>query len=99
MDAMERCIEGMGSMMGGMGPMMGGGMMSLALLAVALLLFVWVLGLAALGTLGVWGRKKALRQVSRRGRRGHSAPKIPSDLRSRPRGLQLFAKANNIIST
>ncbi|MDP9458426.1 MAG: hypothetical protein M3Q60_22210 [Actinomycetota bacterium] len=54
---MERCIEGMGSMMGGMGSM-GGGMMSLALLAVALLLFVWVLGLAALGTLVVWGVRK-----------------------------------------
>ncbi len=54
---MERCIEGMGSMMGGMSPM-GGGMMSLALLVVVLLLFVWVLGLAALGTLGLWGVRK-----------------------------------------
>lgn len=57
MDVMQRCMESMGSMMGGMSPM-GGGTMSLVLLAVALLLFVWVLGLAALGALGVWGVRK-----------------------------------------
>ncbi len=57
MDVMQRCMEGMGPMMGGMGPM-GGGTMGLVLLAVALLLFVWVLGLALLGALGVWGVRK-----------------------------------------
>jgi hypothetical protein len=52
MDAIERRMEGMGSMM-------GGGMVGLVLLAVAILvLFVWAIGLAALGTLGVWGARK-----------------------------------------
>ncbi len=32
--------------------------MGLVFLVVALLLFVWVLGLAALGALGVWGVRK-----------------------------------------
>jgi hypothetical protein len=57
MDVMQRCMEGMGSMMGGMGSM-GGGMVGLMLLAFALLLFVWVLGLALLGALGIWGVRK-----------------------------------------
>jgi hypothetical protein len=58
MGMMERCMEGMNSMM-------GGGAMSFVLPVVALLLFVWVLGLAAVGALGVWG----IRKLSERPRR------------------------------
>jgi hypothetical protein len=44
---MERCME-----------TMGGGAMGAAVLIAAFLLFVWVLGLAAVGALGVWGVKR-----------------------------------------
>jgi hypothetical protein len=47
---MEQCMETMGGMMGGA--------MSAAVLIAAFLLFVWVLGLAAVGALGVWGVKR-----------------------------------------
>ena len=57
MDTMQRCMEGMGSMMGAVGPM-GGGMMGAMLLMAALLLFASAIGLAALGALGVWGVRK-----------------------------------------
>ncbi len=50
---MDRCMDAMGSMMGG--GMMGSGIM---FVVVALLLLVWVLGLAALGTLGFWAIRK-----------------------------------------
>jgi hypothetical protein len=49
MGMMERCMEAMG------GGMMGGGAM---VLIAALLLFVWVLGLVAVGALGFWGFKR-----------------------------------------
>ncbi len=49
MGMMERCMEAMGGMMGGGGAM---------LLVAAFLLFVWILGLAAVGALGLWGFKK-----------------------------------------
>ena len=52
MEMMQRCMEAMG------GHMMGGGAMGVMLLVATFLLFVWVLGLAALGALGVWGVKK-----------------------------------------
>jgi len=52
MGMMERCMEAMG------GGMMGGGAMGVMLVVAAFLLFVWVLGLVALGTLGVWGVRK-----------------------------------------
>ena len=52
MEMMERCMEAMG------GGMMGGGAMGVMLLVATFLLFVWVLGLAALGALGVWGFRK-----------------------------------------
>ncbi len=45
----ERCMNAMGSMMGG--GMMGNSIMLLVLLA---LLFVWVVGLAAIGALLFW---------------------------------------------
>ncbi|MDP9409174.1 MAG: hypothetical protein M3P70_01520 [Actinomycetota bacterium] len=51
MGMMERCMEAMG------GGMMGGAM-DVMLVVAAFLLFAWVLGLAALGALGVWGAKK-----------------------------------------
>ena len=52
MGMMERCMEAMGS------GMMGGGAMGVMLLVAAFLLFVWVLGLAAVGALGLWGFKR-----------------------------------------
>ncbi len=52
MEMMERCMEAMG------GGMMGGGAMGVMLMVAAFLLFVWVLGLAALGALGVWGFRR-----------------------------------------
>lgn len=55
MGMMEQCIEGMNSMM-------GSGTMGVVLFMVALLLLVWVLGLATLGALGVWGIKKLARR-------------------------------------
>lgn len=49
MGTMERCMEAIG----GMG--MAGGAVSTMLLVVAFLGFVWVLGLAAILGLGIWG--------------------------------------------
>ncbi len=49
-------IGGMGQMMGG--GMMGGGAMGVMLLVAAFLLFVWILGVVALGALGVWGFRR-----------------------------------------
>jgi hypothetical protein len=51
-DMMEHCMDAMGSMMGG--PMMGG----FGLLILAILFVVWLLGLAAVGAIGVWGYRK-----------------------------------------
>ncbi len=51
MGMMERCMEAMGSMM-------GGGAMGAMLLVATFLLFVWILGLTALGALGVWGFRR-----------------------------------------
>jgi len=51
MGMMERCMEVTGGMM-------GGGSMSVMLAVVAFLLFVWILGLVALGGLAVWGIRK-----------------------------------------
>jgi uncharacterized membrane protein len=51
MDTMQRCMEGMGSVM-------GGGAMGVVLVMVALLLLVWVIGLVALGALGFWGIRR-----------------------------------------
>jgi hypothetical protein len=48
-DMVDRCMNAMGSMMGG--GMMGNSIMLLILLA---LLFVWVVGLAAIGALIFW---------------------------------------------
>jgi hypothetical protein len=48
-DMVDRCMNAMGSMMGG--GMMGNSILLLALLA---LLFVWVVGLAAVGALIFW---------------------------------------------
>lgn len=52
MEMMERCMEVMGS------GMMGGSAMGVMLVVAAFLLFVWVLGLVALGAMGVWGFKR-----------------------------------------
>jgi len=41
-----------------MGSMMGGGAMGAMLLVATFLLFVWILGLTALGALGVWGFRR-----------------------------------------
>ena len=49
MGMMEQCMEAMGGMMGGGGAM---------LLVAASLLFVWFLGLAAVGAVGIWGFKR-----------------------------------------
>ena len=49
MGMMGRCMEAMGGMMGGGGAM---------LLVAAFLLFVWILGLSAVGAVGVWGFKR-----------------------------------------
>lgn len=49
---MDRCMEAMGSTSGMMG--MDGGTMSGLLFVALLLLFLWVLGLALVGALGVW---------------------------------------------
>jgi hypothetical protein len=50
---MDKCMDAMGSMMGG--SMMGNPMMLFVLLAV---LFVWVIGLAAVGALVFWAVRK-----------------------------------------
>ncbi len=50
---MDRCMEMMGSMMGG--GMMGSGTM---LLLLFMLLFVWVVGLGAVGALIFWGVRR-----------------------------------------
>jgi hypothetical protein len=49
----ERCMDGMGSMMGG--GMMGSSAMLFVLL---LVLLVWVIGLAAVGALVYWGVRR-----------------------------------------
>ncbi len=51
-DAMGRCMDAMGSMMGG--GMMGGMMLFVLLL----LLLVWVIGLAVVGAVIFWGIRK-----------------------------------------
>ena len=48
-DMVDRCMNAMGSMMGG--GMMGNSILLIVLLVV---LFVWVVGLAAVGTLIFW---------------------------------------------
>ncbi len=48
-DMVDRCVNAMGSMMGG--GMMGNSLLLLVLLA---LLFVWVVGLAAVGAVIFW---------------------------------------------
>lgn len=53
MGIMERCMEAMG----GMG-MDGGGGMGVMLLIAAFLVFVWLLGLAAIVGLGIWGVRR-----------------------------------------
>jgi hypothetical protein len=50
---MERCMDGMGSVLGG--GMMGSSVMLFVLL---LVLLVWVIGLAAVGALIFWGVRK-----------------------------------------
>lgn len=50
---MQNCMEGMGSMM-------GGGVVGVVL-TLLLLHFAWVLGLAALGALGVWAFRRFAR--------------------------------------
>ncbi len=57
MGMMERCMEAMGGMTGGGGAM---------LLVAAFLLFAWVLGLAAVGALGVWGFRRLSGREGRR---------------------------------
>jgi hypothetical protein len=49
---MEQCMEAMG----GMG--MAGGGMGVMLLIAAFVVFVWVLGLAAIVGLGIWGVRR-----------------------------------------
>lgn len=53
MGMMERCMEGIGSM-----GVAGGGGMGVMLLIAAFLVFVWVLGLAAIVGLGIWGVRR-----------------------------------------
>ena len=50
----ERCMDGMGFILGGM---MGS---SVILFVVLLVLLVWVIGLAAVGALVNWGRQEVL---------------------------------------
>ncbi len=52
-DVMEQCMNMMNGMMGG--GMMGGGLLFVVL---AILLLVWLLGLAAIGGLGVWAYRR-----------------------------------------
>ncbi len=52
MGMMERCMEAVG----GMG--MAGGGMGVMLLIGAFVVFVWVLGLAAVVGLGIWGVRR-----------------------------------------
>lgn len=52
MGMMERCMEAGG----GMG--MAGGGMGVMLLIAAFVVFVWVLGLAAIVGLGIWGVRR-----------------------------------------
>ncbi len=58
-DMMGRCMDAMSSMMGG--GMMGSSVMLFVLL---LVLFVWVIGLAAVGALIFWGVRKLSRTSS-----------------------------------
>ncbi len=58
----ERCMVGMGSMMGG--SMMVSGMVFFALL---LVLLDWVIGLAAVGALIFWGIRRLSRTSSANG--------------------------------
>jgi hypothetical protein len=55
----ERCMDGMGSVLGG--GMMGSSVMLSVLL---LVLLVWVIGLAAVGALIFWGVRKLSRMSS-----------------------------------
>lgn len=55
----ERCMDGMGSVLGG--GMMGSSVMLFVLL---LVLLVWVIGLAAVGALIFWGVRKLSRTSS-----------------------------------
>jgi hypothetical protein len=57
-DLMSQCVNMMNGMTGG--GMMGNGMMGSSLLFVglAVLLLVWLIGLAALGGLGVWAYRR-----------------------------------------
>jgi hypothetical protein len=58
-DMMDRCMDGMGSVLGG--GMMGSSVMLFVLL---LALVVWVIGLAAVGALIFWGVRKLSRTSS-----------------------------------
>ncbi len=58
----ERCMDGMGSMMGG--GMMGSSVMLFVLL---LVLLVWVIGLAAVGALVYWGVRRLSKTSSANG--------------------------------
>ena len=59
-DMADRCMDAMGSMMGG--GMMGNSIMLLVLLA---LLFVWVVGLAAVGALIFWVARRSAENTSK----------------------------------
>jgi hypothetical protein len=59
---MDQCMDMMGSMMGG--SMMGSGVMLVLLLIVFL---VWVIGLAAVGSLIFWGIRRLSRTSSANG--------------------------------
>ena len=59
MDMMNQCMEMMNNMMGG-GSMMGGGLL-FAVLAVVLL--VWLVGLAVIGGLSFWAYRRLRSQV------------------------------------
>ncbi len=52
-DLMQQCMDMMNGMMGG--GMMGSGLLFVAL---AVLLLVWLIGLAAVGGLGVWAYRR-----------------------------------------
>jgi hypothetical protein len=65
-DMVDRCTNAMGSMM-------GNGIMLLVLLALLLLLFVWVVGLATVGALIFWVAKRSAENT------------LPGDTRERGR--------------
>jgi hypothetical protein len=64
MGMIERCMEGTNSMMGG-GMGVPGGTVGVMLVVAAFLVFVWVLGLAAIGGLAVWGVRRLSARAGR----------------------------------